>query len=191
MIPQTWLWRFGIGTVALCTLFGTLSHTCRAQDPGESPAIEKVTAPLPQEKVRFVSDQGKLRANLTVELALTPMAQAYGLMNRTTLPPNNGMLFIFTADKTAEFWMRNTLIPLDLIFIDNRAVVTQIYPNAKPLDETILASTVPVRAVLEIGGGEAKRLRLQVGDHLASATFRSFVGVTGPEKTSPPAAKPK
>jgi uncharacterized protein len=99
-----------------------------------------------------------------VEIANTPKALELGLMNRTELAANEGMLFVFPLVRPVSFWMRNTLIPLDMIFIDEKGVVTSIHSMAKPLDETPIPSTGPVKAVLEIAGGQALQRGIKPGD---------------------------
>ncbi|MBW7056238.1 DUF192 domain-containing protein [Paracoccus bogoriensis] len=102
----------------------------------------------------------------SVEIADTPAARARGLMFRQSLPERGGMLFIYERPQQVSFWMRNTLIPLDLIFIDETGVVRHVHSRARPLDETPIPGAVvgdpdPARLmVLEIAGGEAERLGL-------------------------------
>lgn len=111
--------------------------------------------------------------SLKVEIADTDDTRARGLMFRQSLPPGQGMLFIYPQPTEMAFWMRNTLIPLDIIFIDDRGVIRHIHPNARPLDKTPIRGAVagdptPERQmVLEIGGGEAARLGLRKGQLLA------------------------
>ncbi len=83
-----------------------------------------------------------------------------------SMPTMSGMLFVYDAPQHATFWMRNTLIPLDMIFLDETGTITHIHSNAKPLDETIIDGGQGVRFVLEINGGLAKRLDIEVGDFL-------------------------
>ena len=101
---------------------------------------------------------------LTVELALTQTQQIQGLMNRTSMPEDAGMLFIFNKEIERGFWMKNTLIPLDMIFVKKNGLIHHIHPNAKPNDLTSVKSNGPVIAVLEINGGMAKKLGIKVGD---------------------------
>lgn len=102
----------------------------------------------------------------SVEIADTPETRARGLMFRRSLPEQGGMLFIYEHPQSVSFWMRNTLIPLDLIFIDETGAVRHIHPQARPLDETPIPGAAagdpdPARLmVLEIAGGEAARLGL-------------------------------
>lgn len=114
------------------------------------------------------ADQLSLRwaggqARFTVELADTAASRNLGLMYREKLAPSAGMLFIYEQPQHASFWMRNTLIPLDLIFMDETGRVTRIHSNAVPLDETAIDGGAGVRFVLEINGGYAKRLGIVEG----------------------------
>ena len=102
--------------------------------------------------------------SFTVELALTPEEQAQGLMYRTELAPDAGMLFIFPEARRASFWMRNTLIPLDMLFIRQNGRVANIIENAEPETLTSRRSTGRVKAVLEIPGGRAAELGIKAGD---------------------------
>ncbi|GJL84684.1 MAG: hypothetical protein DHS20C02_04590 [Micavibrio sp.] len=99
-----------------------------------------------------------------IELAVTPEEMAKGLMNRTELAPDAGMLFMFSNEAPRSFWMRNTLIPLDIIFIKADGKIHHIHPMALPLDETGVLSNGAARAVLEINGGKASELGIQAGD---------------------------
>ncbi|MDD3669576.1 MAG: DUF192 domain-containing protein [Alphaproteobacteria bacterium] len=102
---------------------------------------------------------------LTLEITQTPAEQARGLMFRTELPPQHGMLFSF--DRQPTMWMKNTRIPLDMIFWDDGGRVVSIHKNARPMDETIIASDAPARGVIEVSAGEADRLGIVVGDSVA------------------------
>jgi uncharacterized membrane protein (UPF0127 family) len=103
----------------------------------------------------------------TVEVVNTEADRAKGLMFRKTLPEGTGMLFDFKVDQPVSFWMRNTLIPLDMIFIRSNGEVANVHENAKPMDETPIPSAGPVRTVLEIIGGSARKLGIAAGDQVA------------------------
>ena len=105
---------------------------------------------------------------IAVELALTAEQQARGLMFRESLPSLGGMLFVYPSERNASFWMRNTLIPLDMIFVDAAGVVVRIHEDAVPLDETPIAAGAPSLAVLEVNGGLSRRIGLAPGDELRS-----------------------
>ena len=109
------------------------------------------------------SEKGSERCRLDVELAVTAAEQMKGLMFRKSMDNNAGMLFIFDRDETRHFWMRNTLIPLDMIFIDNKYIVVDIHRGAKPLDETVISSRKPARYVLEVNSGKADKCRIKPG----------------------------
>ena len=106
------------------------------------------------------------QARFTVELAITPEEQARGLMFRETLPRGAGMLFLYDRPQRVAFWMRNTLIPLDMIFVDATGTVTRIHHEAVPLDETPIPGGDGVLAVLEINGGLARRFGMTEGTEL-------------------------
>lgn len=99
-----------------------------------------------------------------VELAATPEQQAHGMMFRTAMLPRTGMIFPMTPPRPASFWMRNTLIPLDLIFIGANGRVRNIIAGAVPKSEAPLSSVGAVAAVLELDSGEARRIGLKPGD---------------------------
>jgi len=106
------------------------------------------------------------QAAFTVEIADTDSERAQGLMHRPTMGRFNGMLFVFERPQRAVFWMENTLIPLDMLFIDARGVVQRIHENAVPLDRTGIDGGADVQYVLEINGGMAARLHLVPGIEL-------------------------
>lgn len=105
-------------------------------------------------------------ARFHVELADTPAEQAKGLMFREKMAASAGMLFIFPAPKHASFWMKNTLIPLDMIFADAAGRVTRVHSMAVPGDETPIDGGEGVAMVLEINGGLAARLGIAPGSEL-------------------------
>jgi uncharacterized membrane protein (UPF0127 family) len=115
--------------------------------------------------VTFQTQAGPQR--FTAEVVDTPDAREHGLMYRTTLPERHGMLFLFPETAMQAFWMKNTLIPLDMIFIDDQGVVTNIAENAVPETLDVHRSTRPVRTVLELAGGSAARYHLRAGDRVA------------------------
>ncbi|MGL4541360.1 MAG: DUF192 domain-containing protein [Polymorphobacter sp.] len=109
---------------------------------------------------------GPVRHRYTVEVAQTPQQQATGMMYRRTLPQGHGMIFPFASPRTLTFWMEDTLIPLDLVFIGADWKVVSIAADAKPLSRDFISSAGPAIAVLELGGGEAARIGLQPGDRV-------------------------
>ncbi|MDR7124836.1 DUF192 domain-containing protein [Pseudotabrizicola sp. 4114] len=113
-------------------------------------------------------DQVELRwpggqARFAVEVADTDATRSRGLMFRETLPRSAGMLFVYESPRRASFWMKNTLIPLDMIFADTTGRVTKVHANAKPQDTTPIDGGAGVKLVLEINGGLAARLGIVPG----------------------------
>jgi len=98
-----------------------------------------------------------------VEVADTPEAQANGLMFRTQMGPDEGMVFPYKVPQQLSFWMRNTVLPLDLIFVGVDRKVTNVIANAQPYSEELLLSDGPVIAVLELNGGRAAQLGIGPG----------------------------
>jgi uncharacterized membrane protein (UPF0127 family) len=107
-----------------------------------------------------------------VEMALTPEEQAKGLMFRKKLPEGQGMLFDFQSEKPATFWMKNTYVSLDMIFIRANGTILRIAENTVPLSEALVPSGGPVRAVLEVVAGTASRLGIAPGDRVAHPIFK-------------------
>lgn len=108
----------------------------------------------------------------SVEMATTEAERQQGLMYRKSLPEGQGMLFDFQRDQEVGFWMRNTYIPLDMIFIRGDGRIWRIAENTEPLSEKIVPSNGPVRAVLEVIGGTARKLGIAPGDRVAHPIFK-------------------
>ena len=116
------------------------------------------------ERVDLRSELGQAR--FSVEVADTPRERSLGLMHRETMPRSAGMLFVYEKPQPVSFWMRNTLIPLDMIFMDEKGVVQRVHENALPLDETGIDGGDDIQFVLEINGGLAGRLGIVDGAEL-------------------------
>jgi hypothetical protein len=127
--------------------------------PGSLPAAE-----LPTDKERLVIETEGGPVAFTVELALSPADRASGLMNRTSMAADHGMLFKFDQSRQVLMWMKNTPLPLDMVFIDEAGSVVRIARETTPFSETIIPSGGPVRYVLELNGGTANKRGISVGD---------------------------
>ena len=121
------------------------------------------------EAVEVVTSRG--RARFQVEIAATQAEQARGLMFRKALAPDRGMLFTYKRPRPAAYWMKNTLIPLDIIYIQPDGLILSIVRNARPHDETPLPSGGLVLGVLEIAGGRAAQLGILPGDRVLHRIF--------------------
>lgn len=110
----------------------------------------------------------------SLEVARSDAERRQGLMHRRSLSPTAGMLFDFGADQDIAMWMRNTYVPLDMVFVSADGVIVDILPDAVPLSETLLAPRAPARYVVELLAGQAALRGLAVGDSLRlPAGFRS------------------
>ncbi len=116
------------------------------------------------ERVEIVS--GAATHVFQAEVMKTPEQRAKGLMFRQFMPEDRGMLFDFDREEPVTMWMRNTYIPLDMVFIRANGTIHRIHERAQPLDETTIAAGAPVRFVLEINAGVATKLGLKAGDRV-------------------------
>ena len=117
----------------------------------------------PTRQLTIIARDGRAHI-FEIELALTPQQQAQGLMDRTEMPKDHGMLFYFGSEAKRSFWMKNTLIPLDMVFIRSNGVIANVRDSAVPNDLTSVHSDGEVAAVLELNGGVAKKLGIVAGD---------------------------
>ena len=152
--------RFGAALAATVLL---MSGACEA-DTGANAASGQVAAKIP-----LTVQTGAGPRQFTVEVARTPAEQERGLMFRTNIPADGGMIFTpYPADGTgpreASFWMKNTPSALDIIFIRPNGTIARIAENVVPYSETPVKSGEPVGAVLEINGGRAAELGIAPGD---------------------------
>ena len=123
-----------------------------------------VSAECTVDSVSMRGDFGSVRFDVAV--AEKPEERAQGLMFVEQMDTLEGMLFVFDRPQNVSFWMRNTLIPLDMVFVGADGVVDHIHPMAVPLDETPIFGGTEIQYVLEINGGLADRLGLKVGNDL-------------------------
>jgi uncharacterized protein len=142
------------------TLFVALGTTAVAQIA----PLEDLDA-FPSGKLE-ISEGKKVKHVFQVWLADSPQRQAQGLMFVRSLPDMRGMLFVHEAPKPMSMWMKNTYIPLDMVFIDSHGRIQQIIENTTPHSLDIISSKLPALAVLEIAAGESKRLGLHSGQRV-------------------------
>ena len=159
--------RRGVAALAFALALSPVLAGCALAKPAAGACTPQPT--LKQEPLEIVTDRGVVK--FTVELADTPKRQEIGMMCRTALAPDRGMLFDFKTAREVAFWMHNTLIPLDMVFIDAHGRVYSIASNAAPRTDTPRPSGGPVRAVLEIAGGRAAQLGVLPGDVVRHRIF--------------------
>jgi uncharacterized membrane protein (UPF0127 family) len=137
--------------------------TVRAQDQDDSQ--------IKYDRSSLVIVTAAREIKFDVELALTEPQRNHGLMFRKSLGPYEGMLFDFYREMEVSFWMKNTLIPLDMVFIAANGVIKHVHANATPLSTDTIPSEAAVRAVLEINGGSARLLGIKPGDTVKHSIF--------------------
>ena len=106
-----------------------------------------------------------------VELMSTDAEREHGLMFRRTLPRDHGMLFDFHKQQPVVFWMKDTYLPLDMIFVASNGRVVSIKHDAKPMDETLIPSGAPAQGVIEVNAGVANAIGVKVGDEVKASIF--------------------
>lgn len=132
--------------------------------PAAAPAEPVAAQHLPKVPLAIVTAHRTLRFH--VEVARTPEQQEIGLMFRTSMAPRDGMIFPMDPPRAASFWMKNTLIPLDIVFIRPDGVISTIAARATPRSLAAINSAEPVGAVLELNGGAAARAGIHPGDRV-------------------------
>ena len=138
-----------------------------ASNAGVAPLATADQEPSALEVMPLQIRSGSRTHSFQVEVARTPEEQAQGLMFRKSLAPDRGMLFPFIPPRPASFWMKNTLIPLDIIFIRPDGTIARIAVNTVPHSEQRVAVQEPMAAVLELAGGRSVQLGIKAGDRVA------------------------
>jgi uncharacterized protein len=145
--------------LACCAVFGSTTTPARA---------------FAQDTIDIVTRSG-VHA-FSVELATNTADRERGLMFRKELPEGHGMLFDFQTDQQVQFWMHNTYIPLDMIFIAADGRIVHIAENAKPMSDDLIPSVRPVRGVLEVIAGTARKFGIAPGDRVTGSIFGKGAG---------------
>lgn len=165
------------GTVVLIlALIAVLTY-----QPSNKPAPITQTPPMntqpgayefvKQGEVRFQTPKQDFISAIDVELAQDESKRQLGLMYRDTLAENQGMLFIFEGDEDRSFWMKNTVLSLDMIFVNSKNEIVTIHKNTTPYSEQSYTSTKPARYVVEVNAGYTDKHKISVGDHIAWSRF--------------------
>jgi uncharacterized membrane protein (UPF0127 family) len=133
------------------------------------PAAETSPIGLPMETIAIDTDHGS--QTFQVEVAADDASRERGLMFRKTMEPDHGMLFDFKIDEGVAFWMKNTILPLDMVFIRSDGTISSIAPDTTPYSTQEVPSAEPVRAVLEFNAGRAAALGIAPGDVVHARAF--------------------
>jgi len=115
-------------------------------------------------ELTFQNKNGEFISSIELEFAETAKERAQGLMYRTELDENQGMLFIFPSEEMQSFWMHNTVLPLDMIFVSSNLEIITIRKNTKPYDDSSYPSTKPAQYVIEVNAGYTDKFNIKVGD---------------------------
>ncbi|MDJ0448003.1 DUF192 domain-containing protein [Methylocystis sp. JR02] len=122
------------------------------------------------ERLEIITESGA--HEFQVELADKPSERSKGLMYRKSMPQNQGMLFDFHVEGPVMMWMKNTYIPLDMIFLSRQGVVTRVAANTVPMSEEVISSDGPAYAVIELNAGVADKIGLKAGDQIRHRAFK-------------------
>ena len=161
----------GVALLALAVLPGT-APPAKPHSASPTPPLEAAPArPLPVTSLVIDSDHGPIR--FQVEVAADQPSQELGLMYRKYLAPNAGMLFDFHQPQCERFWMKNTILPLDIIFVRADGSISSVAADAVPFSTTTISAAEPVRAVIEINGGRSAALGIVPGDQVHAAIFNT------------------
>lgn len=179
----------------LLSLVLLTGFSARAQDSAKSSEagpnlIERILdrlsfgeSPAPKDSLKSLEESGLQKGRVTidstngtrylfnVEYAITRSERERGLQGRTALREDQGMLFIFDKVQKQSFWMKDTLIPLDMLFIGENGKIHHIHHNAKPHDKSLITSRERVKAVLELAGGMTDRLHIEEGHMIYHPVF--------------------
>ena len=150
--------------LACAGFLAALAPPAMAQDDN----ITAAQLTLPKQPLSIVSDGGKTH-QFQVEMAMTPQQQEVGLMFRHGVASDSGMLFVFPAAQEGQFWMKNTLVPLDMVFIGADGKVIHIAEDTVPQSLAQISSGGAVKATLELQAGITEKLDIRVGDKVTGA----------------------
>jgi uncharacterized membrane protein (UPF0127 family) len=153
MIPQFRI----LSLVLICFFF----NQCQQSTPKE--VREQKVLFKNEGNLSILNDENKTLAEFKIEIADSPYERQTGLMYRDSLDEQHGMLFIFENSELRGFYMKNTLIPLDLIFIDENYEIVHIYSKATPYETASISSQLPAKYVFEINGGLSEQIGIQKG----------------------------
>ncbi len=139
--------------------------------------LSACTATPKTEGLEISGKKGRKVASFEVEVAKDQKTRTKGLMGRSSLPADEGMLFLFDVEQEGAFWMKNTLIPLDMIFIKADGTILSVHSMAQPHSLKVIKSGGLVKAGLEINGGLAKKLGIKPGQTVTNKSLRNHLAV--------------
>jgi len=147
-------------TISLLLLLALSSH------PGGTPSYGQNPSFLKEGELVFASAGGRVVSKIDIEIAETEDERMTGLMYRTELRENQGMLFIFPNEELHTFWMKNTLLSLDILFVSTDGVIVTIQHDTVPHSEASIPSLKPAKYVVEVNAGYARKFAIHIGDKI-------------------------
>lgn len=172
--------RSAIAIVGIVLLVFILIAVFTMQPGGKSVSTYTPRTEPPQPTAYMFKKQGELRfltpkqdfiAGIDIELALDDARRQLGLMYRDTLAEDQGMLFVFDNEEVRSFWMKNTVLSLDMIFVNARNEIVTIHKHTTPYSEETYESTKPAKCVIEVKAGYTDRKKISVGDRVSWSRF--------------------
>ncbi len=149
-------------------IFSSILNTPKQVNPDLEKAMNNKTAYsfVRQGDVSFTNSKGEFLKRIDVEIADDNSKRELGLMFRDKMEEDQGMLFLFDREDMQSFWMKNTILPLDIIYVNSKMEIVKIYRNAEPYSETSLPSGKPSQYVVEVNGGYCDKFGIKEGDKI-------------------------
>ncbi len=154
-----------IPLIALLTMAALAFGGCRREE-GKLPVVRTEIPFRPEGTLDFINPEGELLSTIEIEVAEGDSSRTRGLMERRSLPPRSGMLFIMDEDTVQHFWMRNTPLPLDILFVGADSQVVNIIRRTRPFSDSLLSSTGPAKYVVEVRAGFTEQAGINPGARL-------------------------
>ncbi len=147
----------------------TLIAACNKKEDVHNPKTPEHVQPkfVKEGELTFLKPDGSAIVKINIELALTEAEQEQGLMNRSFMSNDQGMLFVFDKDEPRGFWMRNTIIPLDIMYVNSKMEIIHIAENTEPFSEKSIPSQGPAKYVIEVNAGFSAQYSITKGVKVA------------------------
>lgn len=155
-----------LGLVIIIAIYGYLAKASHKQNTNPTPTETQSYEFRKDGELKFISQEGNIFHSIDIEIADSEATRTLGLMNRKSMFNNQGMLFIYNSPHLVTMWMKNTHIPLDMIFIKEDKTISEIKPNTTPFDEKHLTSREPVQYVIEVTAGFAESYGIKPGQRV-------------------------
>ncbi len=142
-----------LGNLLLALLLISIVTACESGNKETQQSERKGRVVVPESELTFLNENGEAITTLKISIADEPLERNQGLMDVRSMPEDTGMLFIFDNETPQSFWMANTPLPLDIMYVSSDSVIVRIYQNTTPFSQTTLPSEAPALYVVETNGG--------------------------------------